>query len=124
MDCQILCYMIRTDIKWNKTPHTRHGSPVARLQQLDDKTPDSEESSHLQLCHERLEGVEEEASVMMRYRLFVQGVLQLVKERVELLGLNDRPWYNIDPPTVEARYEVRLLLPLNNLLKLETESVI
>jgi hypothetical protein len=68
--------------------------------------------------------VEEEASVMMRHRLFVQGVLQLVEERVELLGLNDWPWYNVDPPTVEARYEVRLLLSLNNLLKLETESVI
>jgi hypothetical protein len=68
--------------------------------------------------------MEEEASVVMRHRLFVQGVLQLVEERVELLGLNDRPWYNVDPPTVEARDEVRLLLPLNNLLKLETESVI
>jgi hypothetical protein len=79
---------------------------------------------HLQLCHERLEGVEEETSMMVRHWLFIQRGFQLIKERIELLGLDNRPWYNVDPPTVEARDEVCLLLPLNNLLKLETESVI
>jgi hypothetical protein len=77
---------------------------------------------YLQFCHERLESVEEDASVRMSNRLPIQDLLQRAEECVELLGLDDWPWYNVDPPAMKTRDEVRLLLPLDYLLKLETES--
>jgi hypothetical protein len=76
---------------------------------------------YLQFCHERLESVEEDASVRMGHRFSVQAFLQRAEECVELFGFDDWPWYDIDPPAMETGDEVGLLLPLDNLLELETE---
>jgi hypothetical protein len=81
-----------------------------------------QQQSYLQFRHECLESVNEDTSMWMSDRLPIQDLLEGAEECVELLGLDDWPWYNVDPPAMKTRDEVRLLLPLDNLLKLETES--
>jgi hypothetical protein len=56
-------------------------------------------------------------------RFLVEASLQRPKERVELLGLDHRPWDDVDLSTVKPRNEVRLLLALHNLLEFEAESI-
>jgi hypothetical protein len=59
--------------------------------------------------------------VRMGYPFSIQDLLQGAEECIELLGFDDGPRHDVDPPTMETRDKVGLLLPLDDLLELETE---
>jgi hypothetical protein len=80
--------------------------------------------TYLQLRHKCFQGVEKDAGVGVCNRLLVQTLLQGAEQCVELFGFDHWPGYNVDSPTVKPRYEVSLLLALNNLLELEAEPVV
>lgn len=58
----------------------------------------------------------------MSYNLLVKHPLKRRKQSIELLGLNHGPRDDCKLSGVQSADEIELLLGLNNILELETES--
>ena len=76
----------------------------------------------LQLRHQSLEGKQELASSMVRGSLLVELLFERRKKCIKFPCPYHRPWNNLQPPRVKTGNEVSILLVLNDLLELESES--
>ena len=101
-------------------------APVICLQSIAlrlDATLKYHGNADLQLCHERLHGLQKDARFAMGDRTFVEHLLHDRKQTVELAGFDDRPWHYGKLSPVETSKEVGLLLDRDNLLELNAEPV-
>lgn len=81
----------------------------------------SKHTTDLQLCHQSLHSVEKDTCLRMCDILRIEQSFQLGEQSIKLFGFDDRPRDYRKLARVEARYEVELLLDLNDLLELQAK---